>query len=271
MEKLIADYSVILLDAYGVLVDMQGALPGAQDLVENLNRMNKPYFILTNDASKLPETSARLYRKLGLDIAPERIITSGTLLKDYFITNHLIKARCVVLGPKDSDRYVEAAGGQRVSEHEAFDVVVLADESGFPFLETVDSVLTALFHKLDRRETVHLVLPNPDLIYPKANKGFGIASGSAALMIEAALRLRYPNRDPVSFVRLGKPHAAIFKEALRRSGTRDMIMIGDQLETDIQGANAFGIDSVLIDGGVTQIEAADLSERIRPTYHLTAL
>jgi ribonucleotide monophosphatase NagD (HAD superfamily) len=63
MEKLMADYSVVLLDAYGVLVDKQGALPGAQNLIEKFNRINKPYFILTNDASKLPETSARLAQR----------------------------------------------------------------------------------------------------------------------------------------------------------------------------------------------------------------
>lgn len=271
IAKLIADYSVILLDAYGILVDMQGALPGAQNLIEKLNRMKKPYFILTNDASKLPETSARLFRKFGLDIAPGRIITSGTLLKDYFKTHHLIDARCVVLGPNDSVRYVEAAGGHLVSELEAFDVLVLADETGFPFLESVDAVLTALFHRLDLRETVHLILPNPDLIYPKANKGFGITSGCVALMFEAALRLRYPHRNQLSFTRLGKPHAAIFKEALRRSGTRDMVMIGDQLETDIRGANAFGIDSVLVDRGACPISTTDLPDPVRPAYRLAAL
>ena len=271
IEKLIADYSVVLLDAYGVLVDIQGALPGATNLIEKLNRMQKPYFILTNDASKLPETSACLYGRFGLDIAPDRIITSGTLLKDYFRANHLNDASCVVLGPEDSQRYVEAAGGRLVSEHEAFDVLVLADEEGFPFLETVDAVLTALFHKLDRRESVHLILPNPDLIYPKADDGFGITSGCIALMIEAALQLRYPNRDQLSFARLGKPHAAMFQEALRHSGTRDMVMIGDQLETDIRGANAFGIDSVLIDTGVTPINTVDLSDRNHPTYRLADL
>ena len=271
VKKLIADYSVILLDAYGVLVDMRGALPGAQNLIEKLNRIIKPFFILTNDASKLPETSARLYRKFGLDIAPERIITSGTLLKDYFKTNRLIGSSCVVLGPEDSVRYVEAAGGRPVSEREAFDVLVLSDEAGFPFLETVDAVITALFHKLDRREAVHLILPNPDLIYPKADNGFGITSGCIALMIEAALRLRYPNRDQLSFKRLGKPHSAIFQEAQRRSGTRDMVMIGDQLETDIRGANAFGIDCVLVNSGVTQISASKIPKPIRPTYRLEAL
>ena len=271
IEKLIADYSVILLDAYGVLVDTQGALPGAPNPIEKLNCMQKPYFILTNDASKLPETSARIFSKFGLDIAPDRIITSGSLLKNYFKTNRLTDARCVVLGPPDSVRYVETAGGRPVSEDDAFDALVLADEAGFPFLETVDAVLTALFHKLDRRETVHLILPNPDLIYPKADNGFGITSGCIALMIEAALRLRYPDRDQLNFARLGKPHRAIFQEALRRSGTRHMVMIGDQLETDIRGANAFGIDSVLIDTGVTSINTVGSTDRNHPTYRLADL
>jgi HAD superfamily hydrolase (TIGR01450 family) len=271
IEKLITDYSVILLDAYGVLVDMRGALPGAVGLVERLNRMKKPYFILTNDASKLPETSARHYQDFGLNIAPQRIITSGALLKDYFKTNHLISACCIVLGPKDSVRYVEDAGGKVVSPSESFDAFVLADEAGFPFLETLDAVLTALFQKLDREENVHLILPNPDLIYPKANRGFGIASGCVALMIEAALQLRYQNHEKLSFERLGKPHAAIFEQALQRSATLDMVMIGDQIETDIRGARAFGIDSVLIDTGVTQINVRNIPEYLHPTYLLKTL
>ena len=271
MEQLIADYSVILLDAYGVLVDTQGALCGAVELIERLNRLQKPYFIVTNDASKLPATSARLYRNFGLNIAPQQIITSGTLLTDYFQSNHLTGARCVVLGPEDSARYVAEAGGEVVSALESFEVLVLADEAGYPFLETLDTVLTALFRKLDRREKTHLILPNPDLIYPKSNKGFGIASGCVALMIEAALQLRYQATDKLRFKRLGKPHAAIFEQAFKRSGTRHMVMVGDQLETDIRGARAIGIDSALIETGVAVRQAEDLPEHLSPTYRLTGL
>ena len=90
-------------------------------------------------------------------------------------------------------------------------------------------------------------------------------------LIEAALQLRYQNHDGLRFVRLGKPHAAIFEQAFKNSGTRDMIMIGDQLETDIRGAKAFGIDCALIDTGVTQIGAAGLPGYLRPSYRLTTL
>ena len=271
IEKLISIYSAILLDAYGVLVDADGALPGAVELIERLNRVKKPYFILTNDASKLPETSAANFQHFGLQIEADRIITSGMLLKDYFEATNLVGARCIVLGPEDSFRYVERAGGQIVSCSETFDALVLADEAGYPFLETVDDVLTALFHKLDRQEKIHLILPNPDLIYPKTDHGFGIASGSVALMIEAALQIRCRNSEKLRFERLGKPYAAIFKTAQHHSGTRNMVIIGDQIETDIRGANGFGIDSVLIETGISQTNTADLPQVLQPTYRMSKL
>jgi HAD superfamily hydrolase (TIGR01450 family) len=271
-EELIAGYAVILLDAYGVLVDMTGPLPGAIEFIAKLKLTKKTHYILTNDASKLPATAAGVYRRFGLGIEPQQIITSGILLKKYFKKNHLAGARCVVLGPEDSVRYVAEAGGKIVPFMETFDVLVIADEGGFPFLEAVEAVLTTLFRRIDRQENLYLVLPNPDLICPKSEGGFGLASGSIALVLEAALKLRYPNRRQLGFERLGKPHAAIFDEALQRCGTRDMVMIGDQLETDIRGANAFGIDSVLIGTGITKMEGdPELPEDLRPKYRLKNL
>jgi HAD superfamily hydrolase (TIGR01450 family) len=271
IETLIDRYEVLLLDAYGVLVHSSGILAGAAELITKLNRAAKPYYILTNDASRLPATAAARFQSMGLAIEADRIITSGALLIGYFAKNRLTGSRCVVLGPEDSVRYVELAGGVVVSPEDAFEVLVIGDESGFPFLETVDTVLTGLIRKLDHGGNVHLVLPNPDLIYPKSDRGFGITSGGVALILEAALRQRYPARNNLRFDRLGKPHAVIFKEALRRSGTRDMVMIGDQLATDIRGAQAFGLDSVLVGSGITNTETITVDDQLLPTYAMQSI
>ena len=271
IDILMAKYAVLLLDAYGVLVHSSGALPGAAPLIDTLNRTKKPYYILTNDASKLPPTSAKIFQSFGLAIAPDRIITSGSLLTDYFARHQLKDKPCAVLGPEDSTRYAELAGGNVVAVQDPFEVLVIGDESGYPFLETVDTVLSGLFRNFDSGTKVHLVLPNPDLIYPKADQNFGIASGSIALILEAALQRRYPDRPELKFARLGKPHAAIFKEALRRSGTMDMVMIGDQLETDIWGACEFGLDSALIGTGIAYIKPQKADRSLRPTYYLDSL
>ena len=50
-------------------------------------------------------------------------------------------------------------------------------------------------------------------------------------MFAAASQVRYPHRTGLRLTRLGTPYAAMCTEALRRSGTRNMVMIGDQLET----------------------------------------
>jgi HAD superfamily hydrolase (TIGR01450 family) len=271
LEALIERYEVLLFDAYGVLVHADGALPGAVDLIARLNRLGKPYYILSNDASELPATAARRYQQYSLALAPDHIILSGQLLKQHFATHQLTGARCAVLGPGDSVRYVEQAGGQVVPPADTFDVLVIGDESGFPFLETVDTTLSTLCRAIDRQHPVHLVLPNPDIIYPAANHGFAMASGSVALMFEAALQARYPDRNDLRFTRLGKPYPAIFAEALCRTGTRNMVMLGDQLDTDIRGARAFGLDAVLVCTGVTTTILPTTPADLRPTYRLPSL
>ena len=130
-------------------------------------------------------------------------------------------------------------------------------------------VLTALFRMIDAGDVPRLVLPNPDLVYP-SDDGFGMASGSVALIIEAALRQRYPERGGLEFERLGKPNGAIFEEAFRRTGTMDMVMLGDGLETDIRGANSFGIDSALVAGGVTPADGLSVAVDV-PTYWVRGL
>jgi len=271
MDDLVEQYEVLLFDAYGVLVHFSGAMPGAADLTRRLNQVRKPYYILTNDASKLPATAASRYQGYGLDIETSHILTSGGLIKDYFGKHGLAGARCVVLGPEDSHGYVKQAGGQIVSARHDFDVIVIADEGGYPFLETVDQAFTSLCRLLDNGQEVRLLLPNPDLIYPKTDQGIGFTAGSIAGIYENALKLRYPNRKDLRFTRLGKPETHLFEEAYARCRSRDMVMIGDQLETDIRGARRFGIDAVWIQSGIMPDTPSPIPESMQPTYILESL
>ena len=270
VDNMIDRYEVLLFDSFGVLAGSTGTLEGAVELVDYLNQINKTYFILTNDASALPSTRSQKYKEFGLRVEPSQIITSGSLLVDYFSENNLIGSRCVVLGPPDSGSYVEAAGGKVMNYNEDFEVIVIADQAGFPFVKTVDTVMSKLFEKLDAGQEVPLIMPNPDLIYPEGS-GFGMASASVGIIFEAALGLRYPTREELKFVRLGKPNKAIYQEAFRRSGTLNMAMIGDQLETDILGANQFGIDSILVDTGISKSGASISEPNLRPTYLLDSI
>ena len=270
-RELIATYDALLIDAYGVLVDARSALPGAAELIAAAAEANRRVVVVTNDASRLPATVAARFARFGLAIDADQIVTSGSLIAAAFAARGLAGARTAVLGPADSIAYGEQAGGVVVptSATADYDAIVVCDEAGYPFLEAVDAVLSALFRLIDRGRCPALLLPNPDLIYPDGRGGYGVTAGGAALLLEHALARRYPDAPP-RFDRLGKPHRPIFDEALRRAGVaaERAIMIGDQLETDIAGARAAGIDAALVDSGISRWQPGHAAPALAPTHLL---
>lgn len=252
IHELMDRYKTLFLDAYGVLVSGKAALPDAKDLLAALKQRQQDYFIVTNGSARSLAGTVKHYQSLGLDIPVERVVNSGMLLTDYFAEYKLAGARVAVLGTPDSEQYVRDAGGdvRPIAVGEKFDVLVVANQTDYPFLSTVDTVLTQLFHQVDEGNVPHLVLPNPDLIYPRGLQEFGFTSGTVAMMFEQALAARYGQHAELTFTRLGKPYPAIFQKALALAGTREVVMIGDQLETDIAGAKNAGIAAALYTGGM---------------------
>ena len=269
MRALAAEHAGLLLDAYGVLVDGQGVIDGAVDFVRDLNASGQPYLILTNDASKRPETGAARYGGWGLEVPAERIVTSGSLLTPYFAAHRLAGARTLVLGPEDSERYAREAGAEVLPLYaDDAEVLIVCDEAGFDRLAGLDHALSVVLRRLERGDPMRLVLPNPDLIYPKRPGEYGIAAGSMAKMIEDAIALRFTGQVDATFDRLGKPYRAIFEAAERRLGTRDLVMVGDQLATDVRGARDFGITAGLVTWGLTGALPPDLDPAVAPTHRV---
>lgn len=271
--SLMSAYAVILFDAYGVLIDHYRPLPHAVQAVKRLNERKQQYFVITNDASSLPETRARIFQSAGLSIGTERIISSGHLLADYFTEHGLHGARCAVLGPEDSFEYVRRAGGEIVPLDAGTDAdaMIIGDQSGFDFWEGVNNLLNAICRCVDAGRAPTLLLANPDIIYPDRDERIAFASGSVAVMIEAGLAARYPGKEKLVFTRLGKPYAPLFHKAESLTGTRNLVMLGDQLLTDIKGANDYGIDSALVLGGVTDRAALERPDLPQPTWLLPSL
>src|SRR5512146_3125253 len=81
---LLERYDGVLLDVYGVLMDATGPLPGARELLAELERRGTPYAIVTNDASRSPATYAARFARHGITVAAERFVTSGSLVPGYF-------------------------------------------------------------------------------------------------------------------------------------------------------------------------------------------
>lgn len=269
----IADrYDAVLLDAYGVLVDSRGPLPGAAAAVAALADRGIRFLVATNDASRTPATIAARLASYDMPVASEQIVTSGGLLVPYFRDHGLVGARCLVLGPDDSRALVADAGGQVVptTADASVDAVVVCDESGFDFLPAVDDTYSALCRAVAAGRVPALIQPNPDLIYPRGGGDYGFTSGAATLLLEAGLERRFPGCG-LRFTSLGKPGPMLFEEAARRAGSRRLLMVGDQLETDIAGARRAGFDAALLTTGVTRVEDAHRDPEVAPTFVLATL
>lgn len=271
IPELFDRYDGMLLDAYGVLVDASGALPEAAALIGELNRRGMPYAIVTNDASRSVATYVAKLAVVGLHVEGDRIITSGSLLPAYFRERGLAGARTCVLGTADSAAFVVEGGGEPVDVHRGMEVdaVAICDDSGTPFLAGIELAFSAIARAIDEGRRPALVVPNPDLVYPKSDGEFGFTAGAMALLVEAALERRFPGAGLV-FDRLGKPAPHLFTAGITRLGLRAerCVMIGDQLETDIAGARAAQLSAAL-HAGVSRWKPG--AATIAPTYLLESL
>jgi HAD superfamily hydrolase (TIGR01450 family) len=276
VDELVGRYDVFLLDAYGVLVTTRGALDGAAAFLERLTREGREWLIVSNDASRSIETTTTRYRDFGLPVTPPQVLTSGALLPAYFQREGLAGAHCVVLGTPDSRDYVRSAGGMVVGPgDDRASVCVICgvyEEPGAPFLEVINQTISLVLRRLGRGEAMRFLLPNPDIVYPSDVAAFSFTAGGLAALFESVIRLRDPD-GTYRFEPLGKPHAPMFDAALERLGWPDkrrVVMVGDQLVTDVLGASRAGIDSVLIETGVSR--RTDLARApVTPTWLLRDL
>lgn len=272
-SALLEGCSGVLLDASGVLIHHGGAFDGAAAFIDLLNRRQIPYVVLSNDASRTPETLAARLGAAGVAVPPNRVLTTGTLLGAWFAENDLAGGRAVVLGPEDAFAMVQAGGGVATSPDpdSPLDVLVVADEAGYPFVPWVDAALTQVYRTVRAGGAVRVVVPNPDLVYVRGPEAVGVTAGAIAALLRAAFkRLLGAAAPQLEF--LGKPHAPLFEAGLAHLSTRDAVMIGDQLATDIAGARALGLPAILVGTGLTDIHAPlELSPEQAPTWRLPSL
>ena len=267
VEGILSAYEGILFDAFGVLVQGHGAIPGAVRLIDRLNRSGFPYWIVSNGSCFSVARTAESYQCRGLNIPEDRVITSGSLVPVWLKKHGFSGSRLRILGP-DSCSFMARESGSTLTGGDDFDVLIIGNQSGYPLLATVDQIISALFRRMDAGTMPALLLPNPDLIYPGKPGSFGMTCGMVATVIESALRVRYQGAAP-EFVRLGKPFSPIFEEARRRAGHLKLVMIGDQMDTDIRGAIGVGLDSILIGTGVSRpYEPGTYEGAVQPTFRM---
>ncbi|MFN4145904.1 MAG: TIGR01459 family HAD-type hydrolase [Runella sp.] len=257
-------YQVFFFDAFGVLKNYQGLIAGIAETFAYLRHTQKPFYILTNDASRSPHQLAETYWRLGLEeIRPENIVSSGMLAREY-LQLKVSGGTVAYLGTEDSAHYIQSAGlntlpisALDLNSTTDISALVLLDDEGFDWNQDLSKTVNLL-----RRRNLPVIVANTDTTYPISKNQVALAIGSVADMLE--------NVVGKQFIRFGKPDAQMFMFAYERMlesypdfSKKDILMIGDTLRTDIAGGNKFGLDTALVLTG--NIAADDAEVRIRST------
>lgn len=277
IEAIFDHYDAVFFDAYGVLVDGIDALPNAEQLVNIMNASAMNYFIVTNDASKSIESLSNKFQSQGMRIPVERIVNSGSLISGYYRDEGLVGRPTLVLGTKDSRTYVSGSCAKILSldSNSEPDVILFTHSSPYDWESTLKHLLNLVSKRFKQKKPVRMVLPNTDFIYQDGKADFGMGAAAFVETLEEALMRLHGKHEVLRAAKLGKPHPPIFTEAIRRAGSNNVIMIGDQLETDILGANNVGLDSAVVTTGINKRsnpkEFKDMPDDLTPRYILTSL
>jgi HAD superfamily hydrolase (TIGR01450 family) len=268
-KTIIDKYDVVFFDAFGVLKTYKGLVKGIERTFEYLAEQNKEYYIVTNDASRSPEQLAASYHLLGLNaITADRIISSGMLTKEY-LDLKVQDGIVAYLGTENSAHYIESSGLHTIPvsqiNEDNFDQVnalIFLDDEGFDWRNDLNTTVNLL-----RRRPIPAIVANTDYAYPVSLQNVAVAIGGLAKMMEDIVGK--------AFIRFGKPDSQMFMFAYdlireyRPISKKEIVMVGDTLQTDILGGNKYGLDTVLVLSGNTLAKDADVrinSTGIIPTY-----
>ena len=251
-EPLAARYDVALLDLDGVVYVGADEVPGAADVLARARSRGMRLAFVTNNAARPPAAVAEHLTKLGIAADPGEVITSAQAAAHYLADRLAPGSRVLVLG---TTGLYEALGERGLISVSSADDEPIAVVQGYS--PDIDWRMLAEGAVAIRRG-LPWIATNLDATVPSPR---GPLPGNGSLV--AALR-HATGRSPVS---TGKPDPTMHRETVERSGAERPIVVGDRLDTDIEGANAVGCSSLLVLSGVTS--AADLiaaAPDARPTY-----
>jgi glycerol-1-phosphatase len=246
-------YDVALLDLDGVVYLGDLAVAGAADALAGAGRLGQRRVFVTNNASRTPAAVARQLVGLGIPADPDDVVTSAQAAAGRLGELLPIGARVLVVGGEGLLQAVRQRGLVPVSTADDDPAAVV---QGFSPTTTWQMLMEAC---VSVRTGVPWIVTNVDATLPTP-RGEGPGNGALVDLVRTAT-----GRDPDEVA--GKPFAPIMAEARRRRHAERPLVVGDRLDTDIEAAQAAGMDSLLVLTGVTGTAALlDCSPGRRPTY-----
>jgi len=224
-------YDTFFIDLWGVVHDGIQVYPGAIEVLENLNKLKKR-FVLMSNAPRPSKNVENFLIKINMkkDLI-KNIFTSGEAALQS-LKNNIYGKHFYHLGPQRDSSLFEGLEKNKKNLNKA-DFILCTG-----FLENHEDSLEYYKSLLKKHSHLKMVCTNPDLIVHRGLKKEYCAGTLAEIFKKLGGKVIY----------FGKPYPEIYNSCIKKNET--ILVIGDNIKTDIKGANNMKLDSLFITGGI---------------------
>ena len=237
LSSIAQNYSLFYIDLWGVVHNGISLNKQAINVLEELQKRNKEYILLTN--APRPNKTVRIFlEKMGLNESMRnRVFTSGQAALNY-LSNNFSSKKFYHIGPeRDFDLFKSFSKNKseniNVSDYFLCTGLFIGHEKDLTYYKDL----------FEKKTSKKMVCTNPDLIVDRGNKR-ELCAGSVAMVFE---------KMGGEVIYFGKPYPEVYNQSIDNKNKK-ILCIGDNLNTDIKGANLLNYDSLLISNGIHKKE-----------------
>ena len=250
LSSIIDDYQLFYVDLWGVVHNGVSLHKEAIKALNELTKKKKDFILLTN--APRPNHSVKSFlERLGMEKKiRDHVFTSGEAALNYLKKNFLNETFYHIGPPRDFDLFndFEKNKSDNIEKCDYLLCTGLFDDH-----EDDLKYYKNLFEKnLEKK----MICTNPDLIVDRGNKR-EFCAGSVAMVFE---------KMGGKVVYFGKPYPEVYNQSIDNKNKK-ILSIGDNLNTDIKGANLLNYDSLIISNGIHKNEIEEKGiEKVSKSY-----
>tara|TARA_B100001175_G_scaffold175429_1_gene149017 strand:+ start:303 stop:1121 length:819 start_codon:yes stop_codon:yes gene_type:complete len=250
LKSIVDNYDLFYIDLWGVIHNGINLHKQAILTLKELLKIKKSLVLLTN--APRPNQAVKIFlEKMGMEKQiRDYVFTSGEAALSYLKKFYVLEKFYHIGPPRDFDLFNEFKNNQSKNLDNCKYLLCTG------LFENHDKDLTYYKKILQKHINKKMICTNPDLIVDRGNVR-ELCAGSVAMVFE---------KMGGEVVYFGKPYPEVYNQAINNKKKR-ILSIGDNLNTDIKGANLLNYDSLLISNGVHKYEIKDRGiEKISKQY-----
>ena len=237
LNSVVNKFDLFFIDIWGVIHNGIQLFENSINVLDELENLKKDYVLLTN-APRPNSTVIKFLKKMGMNEKKcERVYTSGEAALNH-LANNCNDLKFFHIGPERDFDLFKLFKKNKVNKIEKSDFILCTGL--FPeYEQELNYYKKFLKNEISKK----MICTNPDLVVDRGNIREYCAGTVARIFQEIGGTVDY----------FGKPYPLVYNQSIDIKNKK-VLCIGDNLNTDIKGANIQNFNSMLISDGIHKIE-----------------